>query len=437
MYTSYIGKQFLQLYNEREGTQLSARAFFDEVFFPLFFDDDRHLMHVHGSSFFQQMPTKNISAGITKNEAKRLRLHESIKQGKISGSTFVGYAAESITAVSSGQVSSLTPEIDSEEIYASWIGAGLAISMSGAAILINEPEILIQLFQGWKYYRQFVSQIPNLKGNQIDTWNAYWICHVLSFDFDEDYPLDNLDIYPENNPGGLLAIPSQPWVKVIFSLAKLFPKQTLTANAFYFDKTNYSFGFVNLYLPVVEAIYQVRDHVFLNSSETSLNNNEIGKLQPFFNFRNACMLGTIGLKALEPQGLRAYMPKGTAKYAQGKDFKFLDDASFQQYNLFKIWIIAMLNKTELLELAAEVAKSLHTMKDERGKTTFATLAKEVREAKNLKTFIETLTTILEKGQGTASTFKSVVTQVLKMPSDNFPLFITLVRFEYQYQQHKA
>lgn len=51
MYTSYIGKKFLKLYNEKERLNLSAKDFFNTVLFPLFFNDDRHFMHIHGSTF--------------------------------------------------------------------------------------------------------------------------------------------------------------------------------------------------------------------------------------------------------------------------------------------------------------------------------------------------------------------------------------------------
>lgn len=62
MYTSYIGKKFLKLYREKEKKphDYSAKQFFDEVFFPLFFDDEKHLMHVHGSTFFQAVSPNSL-----------------------------------------------------------------------------------------------------------------------------------------------------------------------------------------------------------------------------------------------------------------------------------------------------------------------------------------------------------------------------------------
>lgn len=100
----------------------------------------------------------------------------------------------------------------------------------------------------------------------------------------------------------------------------------------------------------------------------------------------------------------------------------------------------MLNKTELLDLATRLAAALLEMeakkKEEgnRGKTTLSQDIENVKNAKNLRNFIETLTALTDANS--ADLFANVVEQVLKMPIDNFPLFITLVRFEFVYLKSK-
>lgn len=98
----------------------------------------------------------------------------------------------------------------------------------------------------------------------------------------------------------------------------------------------------------------------------------------------------------------------------------------------------MLNKTELLQSASEIANSLIAIEkeDERGKKLFSTISKDVRESKNLKDFVDNLSKILEHTSESADLFKKCVENVLKMPTDLFPLFITLIRFEYAYQKSK-
>ncbi len=167
MYTSYIGKKFLAQWNERAGKQLTAREFFDQVQFPLFFADDKHLMHVSNSPFFQKVTEEDLKSGLSEAEIRRRKLHDSVRTKKPNCSFYVGYAAEDIAATTSGQVTDMLgkatqPEsselvlfpiadkvlarplkIDEEEIYASWIGAALGAGVEGGFCwLIDRPEVL-------------------------------------------------------------------------------------------------------------------------------------------------------------------------------------------------------------------------------------------------------------------------------------------------------
>lgn len=440
MYTSFIGKKFLKLYREKEKKpqDYSAKQFFDEVFFSLFFDDEKHLMHVGNSPFFQKPTEDAVKLNGSKAKAQLANLRKKVESGIPSGAIYVGYGAEEILATSSGQVSSIKVSIDEEEIYASWIGQALGIGVSGGYVmLLQEERILLSLFEGWKYYRQYLRQTPSVKDKQIETWNGQWICHVLSGDFNKDRPFDGFSVEIVEVQGKM-AIPTKEWSRVIFALTKQY-KGIITAYAYNLSQTNTTFGFINIYLPEIEELYELKDKLFLNKSEMILNRKQISELETFYNFRSACKMGTIGLKALEPRGLREFMPKGSVDFAQGKDFKFSNDDSFQIFQIYQIWIMAMLNKTELLQLASEVAKTLIDLElnqsgREKSKTVQKRTSKEVMESKNIRDFIEGLTDIIDGNN--AEAFKSVVEQVLKMPFDNFPLFSTLIRFEYFYQKAK-
>lgn len=436
MYTSYIGKKFLTIYNERKKTTLTSKEFFEEIFFELFFTDESHLMHVGNSPFFQKPKKEDVNKHGGKSLAQYANLKKKIESDTPSGAIFVGYAAEEIRATTSGQVTTLDCNIDEEEMYASWIGESLGIGVSGALVmLIDEPKILWTLYQGWQYYRKYLQQTPNLKDKQIETWNGHWLYHSFDRKYNPDDPWENFQV-ETSNVQGKVAIPTNEWSKVIFALSKQYPKQTLTAYTYSLSQTNTTLGFINLYLPQVQKLYELRDVIFIAETQSILKDKQLEELKTFFNFKNACKLGTIGLKALEPDKLRTYMPKGSVQYAQGKNFKFSDEESYFNYQLYKLWIIAMLNKTELLNLASKVAKALLKIEtqDERGKKIFATLSDEVLSAGNIKNFIKSLTNILEKAPENAGVFKEVVVQILKMPTDNFPLFATLIHFEYQYQK---
>ncbi len=444
MYTSYIGKKLIDIYNKIERKNLNAEEFFNSIVYPLFFDDEKHFINVANSSFFQSISQSQLSSEKTINQVKLERFHKNVKENGASLTTLVGYAAQDITAGTSGQVSNLSHKIYSNEMYASWAGIGLAISMGGGySILIDDPEILYGLFQGWKIYRKYLSQTPNLKGNQIEVWNSYWLCHSISFNFDTSNPLSGFTL-PEPIPCkaekwkkiGLIEFESINWIRVIFSLAKKYPNRIFTLNAFKFADTNQTIGFINVYLPEVNKLFEFRDKLFIDG-ETILKEEEVETLVTFYNFKQACKLGTIGLRSIEPEKLREYLPKGSFLYAQGKEYKFINNESFTNYQLFKIWIIAMLNKTELLKTASEIARILidiecQSIDTKRGKTSASQESIRIIESKSVKGFIEELTGILDKSPSNALLLRKVVEEIIKMPYDLFPLFITLIKFEYSY-----
>lgn len=442
MYTSYIGKKFLNLYRQKHelSDDFSARQFFDEVMFPLFFDSEDHLMHVHGSSFFQKVPDRFLVTGKTKQQFQLERLHRDIADGKISGSTYVGYAAGGMDATTSGQVTSLQMDISNDDMYASWIGQGMGIGVSGGLVmLLDEAEILWILYEGWAVYRKYLSQTPNLKDKQIETWNGHWLSHVTGKSYDPETPLFDFNITPEVVLGKL-AISTIDWVKVVFALSKVFPNETITAYAYNLSQTNTTLGFVNIQLPDVSYLKEL--YRVLYAMGEGNNKDMVGLYSTFFTFKNACKLGVIGLTALEPDKLRQYMPVGTREYASGKDFKFGDESTVYQFQIFKTWIIAMLNnKKELNALAEQLAQALINFETEaatsekaRGKAVQGRLSDEVKASKTLREFIDNLTEIMVKHPSEASVFKDVKDAVIALPADLFPLFVTLVRFEYQFKK---
>jgi len=459
MYTSYIGKKFLKLYNEKTNQKFSARQFFDDVFFPLFFDNEKHLMHVSNSPFFQKPSAKAMEGGLTKSQAQLKKLHSDILVEEPNMAIFVGYAAKDMEGTTSGQLTNIDFKIDPEEMYASWIGEALGMGVSGGfVILLGMDEVLWALFEGWKIYRKYLQQTPNLKDRQIETWNGKWITHFFSDKYNPAEPNEQFELGTDQVLGKL-AITTQKWSEVIFALSKKFPTQEPLIYGYNLSRTNTTLGFIKIYLPDVEKMFEFRDKIFLNKKDAVLTDDEISRLQTYYNFKGACKLGTIGLKALEPGKLRDFMPP---PFGKGDDYKFSDENSYKQYELYKIWIIAMLNKIELNELAAKVAQALwdfernakeielddadeitsladvaQKMKaKDRGKTGKAKLTDNVRSALSLVKFIDALNAVMEKGNVETDVFLLAKEEALKMPMDLFPLFISLIKFEYTYIKSK-
>jgi hypothetical protein len=438
MYTSFIGKKFLAAWNAREGRALTARQFFDEVMFPDFFDDERHLMHVHGSAFFQKVAEKDLATGKSEPQIRRENLHKSVATKPPSGSTFVGYAAEGTTGTTSGQVSGIRVKIEQEDVYASWIGEALAMGVSGGFYMLSErEELLLMVFEGWRIYRKFLNQTPNLKGRQVETWNGQWITYRLDGgDPDGFYPSfeEKTDVKTKTK---YWAINTLEWTKLVFAFCKKFPGEVLTVYAYNLSQTNTTLGFLNLNLPEVSRLYQFRDKVFLDKGESVLTYQEIESLEPLFNFKRAAEFGAIGLRALEPNKLRDYLPQRDPK--KNKDINLTKEDTRKQFQIFKLWIYAMLNRTELLELAGQIAHLLHQFEDagkDRGKKVNDQLSEEVRGATSLRVFVDKLGEVLALFPLASETFRKAVDNAIKMPGDQLPLFVALIRFEYSYQKHQ-
>lgn len=439
MYTSYIGNKFIELYNKKMNSDYTAESFFDEQFYPLFFNDERHLMHVHGSSFFQRVSKKDITKEKTKHQFRLERLKKSIEEGRVSGSNYVGFAAETPDAVTSGQTTDLLElEIEENEIYASWIGQALSIGVNGGLFLLDNSRIFWYLFEGWKFYRKFLDQTPNVKDKQIETWNGKWLVHCLSRGFDNKKPELGLNIETVKLKDKI-AIPTALWSEVFYRLSVKYPNDEIIINAYVMSKVNKTLGFIKVFLPEVNKPLQFKEKIIdLGKFETSNKSKDIEKFETFYNFKAACQLGTIGLEALEPNGLRQFMPRGSRLWAKGKELKFNKEESFYLYEIYQIWIMATLNKTQLLELASKTANILIEIekKDKRGKKTFSRKSQEIRESKHLRAFIQNISDIVPDIKDEANHLKELVEEVLKMPTDNFPLFITLIRFEYNYLKAK-
>lgn len=435
MYTSYIGKKFLRLYNEKEGTNLSAEEFFVKVQFPVFFNSQKHLMHVHGSTFFQSIPEEKIKESGTEPLARLKRLQDDINNRKISGSTYVGYAAGDVMAVTSGQVTSMNYQITKEEMYLSWIGQGFAIGLKGGLLFIDDEKVFSLIYEGWDLYREYHKQTPILKPRQIETWNGQWLLYCSRFNSVEliDKDMFQITYDSEEKESGVKSIATTSWVKIIFALCKLFGNRILTGHAFISSKTNSTYGFVNLYLKEIHKMYEVRETLFFED-KSHLLEEDIESLTTYYSFRDVCKLGTIGLRAIEPEQLRDYMPK---PFGQDKEFKIKTDESLKQYQLFKIWIVAMINKTDLLVSAKKIAETLveiektSTTSNERGLTKSSQNSKNFLGSKNIKEFVDGLTELLDS-TSSKEALKMALDEVVKMPTDLFPLYMSLIKFEYSY-----
>lgn len=427
MVTAIIGKIFLQAYNEKYGTNYSPKEFFLEVYYPLFFDHEKYLMTAGNSplenpklSWSDMILGKKPFETIEQREGRLSKFLEKIDTGIADASIAVGFPSVDPLSTTSGQVSmSQKKTVDPSESYLSWFGSALAIGVQGGVfILFNNAVLLLDLFEGWKIYRQLLDSTPMMKGNQINTWNAHWIKkkysrRVLSTNY--------LDIPTSKDKNGLISIDTLAWSELLIALSSHFDNPKMLGYVYNIGQTNTTIGFI----PVVLSHIRKASELYIRY----FGANQYDKAEKLFGtalgLTMACREGVIGMKALEPKGLRTFMEKGKIP-----TFDPTNEERIIQIHTYQIWLLAMLNNEEMWDKAKRIAEILegYSIGGKSGRTGRSNDVKKLLEASTKKAFIEQLTTIV--GDVDADEVLAIASVINLMPADNVPYFLTLIRFHY-------
>ena len=449
MYTAYIGRRLLDLYNEhcRDGPPLDPRSFFDEVFFPLFFDDEKYLMLANNSKFDQaaKQKKKRPLTKAVRREALDAYHTDAATLTEPHGHLLLGGTARGVEAATSSQITDIPIPVSPDEVYLSWFGTAASIGVKGGlSLLVDADEVLLALLEGWRQYRVYMQQTSVLKPYQIDSWNGWWLIHRFDEDFASSDPLRDFPLHSPDEPvlkNGVAAFSTPPWARVLFALAGLEGARQQTAYVYSFGQTNTTVGFVQLDLPKVRSVSRLYERLFGRRPEF-VGRRQFERLyETAFGFRRACEMGRIGVRAIEPNKLRDFMPvrgsKNKLPKAPSGKTQAEQEVTFATY---QTWIIAMLNNEQLLAFADEAAEALHEYAGagKRGKTINPRAVTEgVLGASHRRAFIEGLTEILNKDGTHAAAFNRLVEEVVKMPTSDFPLLLTLIKFKYALRNHRA
>lgn len=436
MITSNIGKIFLDAYNEKYGTSYDARTFFLEQFYPLFFDQNKYMMTAGNSPLENpKLSWDDMIKGkkpFETSEQRKIRFEKLIKkieESEADASIARGYASLDVTATTSGQVTDLKLPNSQEEIYTSWIGDALGIGVQGGfSILFSNKEILLDIFEGWKLYRTSLNETTMLKGNQINTWNGQWLSHYYDpREYNADMPLAGYNPFNVNKDG-IISIDTQTWTKILIGISKKYRNAQILGYIYSIGQTNTTIGFIPFDLTQIRRPIHLYEKIFGMSNgrnAESLWGTAIG-------FKTACTYGAIGIKAMEPKGLRDYVySKGDKVPKQPKTPKNEDEQI--NFNVYKIWILAMLNNDELWEKSQELAELLNEASSDKDKsisTKRKNLVETMLNATNKKQFIAAAAEVVSF-IGKIDEFKGIVKEIHGMPTDNVPYFLTLLRFQYK------
>lgn len=454
MIASAIGLSFLRAYNDKHNSSFSAKEFFEGIFVPLFFDYPKY-MRTGGNSPLEN-PKFRKGKRPTKEE-RALRIKETI--GKIendpAASSAIGYPSNDIFATTSGQITNTNLSITTENVYLSWIGSGLGIGVQGGlAIYFDIPEILLTLYQGWQLYRNYLEEIPKLRPNQIDTWNGQWLSHAYGRDYTGISPTANFEEPFATTKDGKTEVTTQRWVKILHGIARKFPEENMTGYVYNLGQTNTTIGFIQFNLSNLRK--PIHFYRTLFGENDFLDNARIIEelLGSEFGFKASCTQGQIGVRALQPKGLMPFIRirNGDAKLPKLKNTnvqmkKDEDEESFEKrrnqaqesfnyqyvtYKTYESWIMATLNNESLYDKATKYAQCFIEYEKGAGQArrNRITHVKNALSATNKRKFVDALTRMVENQK--ISLLDDMVQEVIKMPTDNFPYFLTLIRFRYAY-----
>ncbi len=438
MITTLVGKTLLKAYNQKYNQEYSAKGFFEKIYFDLFFNHPKYMQWVTNSPFVQmkagQKPEK---LSIEDRQEKLSNLFEKAKNETADASFALGYPASEVKeyASTSGLVSDIAIETNEDDIYLSWIGSGLGIGVAGGfSILINDQQIVLETFEGWKFYRKYLNDttLSKLRGNQINSWNGQWLTYKLGSDYRRDFDftiLSNEGIF--NVDTNLVEVGTINWSNLFFSLSKLYPDRVLNSYIYSFGQTNKTIGFIPIYLKSGTRLKNVFKQLFY--SDKAFNNRNFQSLFGM-HIKRACELGNIGLHALRPGSIKKYME-------EAKNLSFKKEEETIIYQSYKTWLIAMLskNKEEITDYTSELAKLILKYRaGATGTNRKNLIEKDLFGAKSKKGFLDALTIMVDGIEKTdLDRLKNLRDEVHLMTNEEFGYFNTLLKFDYAFVEKQS
>lgn len=437
MITTVIGRTFLEAFNTEYRSQYSARGFFEKHYFRLFFNHPKYMQWVTNSPFVQMKAGQksHLLTPVERHE-KLVDLQEKIAAGNPEASIAIGFPAseEKEYASTSGLVSDLIIPTNEEDIYLSWIGSGLGLTVAGGySILFDHPRILLDIHKGWAHYRKYLNDrtLSAMRGNQINTWNAQWLAYYYDkVDYRSNFNFARIRQRMFEISTEKIEVKTLPWSRLFFRMAEQFPGQTMIGYLYSFGQTNKTIGFIPFHFKSANRLVEVYRKLF--APDIRINAADFENLFGL-HIQRACELGTIGMQALRPKKLKKYFTDNQPAFKKQEEIPL--------YHVFKTWLVTMLskNKEELLDHTSNIAKKLIRYRKASNKTDRKNLVEnELFEAKQQRGFLDGLTEMIKTvHEEDRSFFKTLRDDVYLMTPEEYGYFVALLKFDYYYEDRNA
>lgn len=437
MITTVVGKTFLKAYNEKYGKALSPKEFFEQEYWELFFNHPKYMQWVTNSPFVQMKGGQKPHLLKAEERLEKLEnLFEKVDEGVPDASFALGYPASESKeyASTSGQVSDLEIPTVAEDVYLSWIGSGLGLGVSGGySILFDDPMITLQTYEGWKVYRKYLNDavIEKLPGNKINTWNGQWLTYSLNDDFREDFEFSDLeDQSVFSSKESSIDVNTVQWSRLYFSVSRYIPDVQLLGYVYSFGQMNKTIGFIPFQFKSAKNILDIYEKLF---GQMLMDKRHFESMFGM-HIKRACELGSIGIQALRPDGLKKIMD-------QGKSISFKKEEDTYNYHAYKTWLVAMLskNKEEMLTYSEKMAQALIRYRDEETGTqrrNFLEQEKGLLNAYQKIDFLDKIQTIIKETKLDKEEFKKLRDDVYLMSNEDYKYLRVLIKFDYSYYTNK-
>lgn len=439
MIAANIGRLFLDAYNEKFKRSYTPRKFFEEVYCETFYNHPKYMMTGGNSPLenpklsWEKMRVGQLPYETPERREDRIQktIHK-IDTEPADMSIAIGYPSLDILAPTSGQTSNIKLPLTKDDAYLSWIGAGLGLGVSGGLCLFfSNKQILLDIFEGWNIYRQYLNTHDELKGNQITSWNTQWLAHRYNdILYNEDDKSAGLSPFEKEKDNSMkVRVASWPWL--LFCLAKKYPKTNETTYIYNLGQTNTTVGFIPIELPGIRSLDQLYEKYFEVNPAQLL---EAGRhlFGTAMGLKKACEMGAIGVFAMEPKGFRDLLLKGAIPKYNEKD----EEQKLNFYT-YKIWLLAMINKEEAWERSIMIAQELikYQSEGEKTRTDKIRLINELLEVRYRLGFVSIIKGVLENAENN-DFWHGVLKEVHEMDGNEFKYYSTLISAQYTYFKSK-
>lgn len=424
MIISKYGKLFLDYYNKKNNSDICPKDFvLNEVFPMLYSGNIKHL-------FVMNSPFNNPSnAKLGYDEKVKLFL-AGVEEGKSDASFIIGSYANGLDSTTSYNISlDYIPKYSADDIYYSWIGGCLSVSLdtNNIHMLFDKVEILYDIYLGWKKLNNLSNNLiyKDYADGQITTWNGLWLEYYAK---KQKKPyLPDFNPYATNSSGKRLNNVS--WVSLFFNMANLYDDIEVNSYAYRYQKDNVTYGNVLIYLKKMNNLMNYYKSQFADSDY--INTTELySKICESNSFDHVCRTGVIGLIPFKPRILMLEEYVRTSKTVDAEKKK-----CYKQYNAYHYKIINLYIMSKLQVNNDEINKIVNLfydlIDDKKTKSNGRQMIEKFWKVNNMTGLYGVLT---EMASYANSEQKNVIEQIRRLfknrNNDEFREIIALLKYEF-------